>query len=92
VEDTSLELGVSFPLVQPLPEGELLIVGARCWHRPDTGPDKNALRFSPEGQQIASATFGDGIEHMLNEHRKCMGRLLRRGHLRQLRLGPSRWT
>lgn len=65
MENVLVQLGVSFPLVQPLPQGEVLIVGSRCPHRYYAGCGHNALRFSADGEQIASACFGDGINHLL---------------------------
>jgi hypothetical protein len=65
MENVLVRLGVSFPLVQPLPQGEVLIVGARCLHRYYGRCGHNALRFSADGEQVASACFGDGIGHLL---------------------------
>ncbi len=51
------------PIVQPLPDGRVLVVGARCRWSPD-GVDPNALVFDQAGQVVASAVFGDGIQHV----------------------------
>ena len=56
-------LPVSHPTLQPMPNGHVLVVGARAQWRPDD-PDRNALLFGPDGDVVASATFGDGIEHV----------------------------
>lgn len=49
--------------VQPMPDGETLIVGARAMWRPD-GADQNAVIIDGDGRRRAGATFGDGIEHV----------------------------
>ncbi|MGW6441658.1 hypothetical protein [Lentzea sp. NPDC055074] len=56
-------LPVAFPSVQSLPEGRVLVVGARCRWRPK-GPDRNAIVFDHEGVVLGEHTFGDGIEHV----------------------------
>jgi hypothetical protein len=57
-------LQVAHPDVQPLPDGRVVVVGARCRWRPD-GPDRNAVVYDPAGELLAEGTLGDGIEHML---------------------------
>lgn len=54
---------IQHPIVQPLPDGRVLVVGARCKWSPD-GVDPNALVFDQAGQVVASAVFGDGIQHV----------------------------
>jgi hypothetical protein len=56
-------LPVAHPLVQSLPDGQVLVVGARCWWRP-SGPDRNSVVFDHEGVVLAEHTLGDGIEHV----------------------------
>jgi len=51
------DLSVAFPFVQPLPNGELLIVGGRC--RPG---DENASVVAANGARRLSFCAGDGIE------------------------------
>ena len=58
------DLPVAHPLVQPLPDGEFLVVGARCAWRPE-GPEQNALVLGDDGSINRTGTVGDGIEHML---------------------------
>ena len=58
------ELPVAHPLVQDLPDGEFLVVGARCFWQ-EEGPERNALLVDPEGAVRHEATLGDGIEHLL---------------------------
>ncbi|MGW1994978.1 hypothetical protein [Embleya sp. NPDC001921] len=62
VELAGLEL--AHVTVQPLPEGRILVVGARArWH-PD-GPDRNAIVHDGDGRVVAETTLGDGIRHVL---------------------------
>ncbi|MEV0675896.1 hypothetical protein AB0I60_05160 [Actinosynnema sp. NPDC050436] len=56
-------LPLAHPEVQPLPDGNLLVVGARCRWRPE-GPDRNAIVYDSDGAVLAEHTFGDGIEHV----------------------------
>jgi len=58
------DLPVAHPLVQPLPNGEFLVVGGRCAWRPE-GPERNALIVGSDGTINRKGTLGDGIEHML---------------------------
>jgi hypothetical protein len=57
-------LEIAFPMVQPLPDGRTLIVGARCrWH--SDGAEHNAIIIDADGRLIADGTLGDGIEEVL---------------------------
>ena len=58
------ELDLPHKIVQPLPDGRMLLVAARCWWRPG-GPDRNARVFDADGSPVAEGTFGDGISHVL---------------------------
>ena len=58
------EMPLAHATVQPLLDGRVLVVAARCRWRPD-GPDRNALVYGPDGAVVAEYTFGDGIEHVL---------------------------
>ena len=60
-------LEVAHVTVQPLPEGRILVVGARARWRPE-GPDRNAIIYDTEGSVVAEATLGDGIEHVFTTH------------------------
>ncbi|WP_460395127.1 hypothetical protein [Actinophytocola sediminis] len=64
VEAAPIRLPVAHPFVQPLPDGRLLVVGARCRWRPD-GPDRNAIVYDDTGAVLAEHTLGDGIAHVL---------------------------
>ncbi|MFC7220663.1 hypothetical protein ACFQLX_21240 [Streptomyces polyrhachis] len=64
-ESTAIkELSLAHADVQPLPDGRVLVVGARCRWRPE-GPDRNAIIYDADGTVRAEATLGDGIEHLL---------------------------
>jgi hypothetical protein len=54
------EVEVAFPSVQPLPNGEVLVVGARCHYR-DGDPEKNAVVFNSDGKAVRRFVLGDGI-------------------------------
>ena len=55
---------LAHPHVQPLPEGRVLAVGARCRWRPE-GAERNAIVYSPDGSPTTAHTLGDGIQHVL---------------------------
>ncbi len=52
-----------FPLVQPLPHGGFLVVGARAYWR-EGSPDLNAVLYAADGSVERRACLGDGIEHV----------------------------
>ncbi len=55
---------LAHPLVQPLPGGEYLVVGARClWT--EQGPELNALVIGNDGEIKRAGTLGDAIAHLL---------------------------
>lgn len=54
----------AFPYVQPLPGGEILIVGARCNFR-NGDPEQNAAVFSNAGVLKRQFVLGDGINGVL---------------------------
>lgn len=57
------DLAIEHPMVQPLPNGRVLVVGARCRWSPD-GVHPNAFVLDQSGHVVASAVFGDGILHV----------------------------
>ncbi|MFB9925474.1 hypothetical protein ACFORO_04035 [Amycolatopsis halotolerans] len=57
------DLRLAYPQVQPLPDGRVLVVGARCTWRPES-PDRNAIVYGLDGEVLAEQTFGDGILHV----------------------------
>lgn len=60
---TLRELRIGFPSVQPLPDGRLLVVGARCRRR-GGDPEHNAAVHDPDGTPVRTGVLGDGIEHV----------------------------
>jgi hypothetical protein len=54
------DVDIAFPSVQPLPDGEVLLVGARCHYR-DGDPEKNAVVFGENGKVLRRFVLGDGI-------------------------------
>lgn len=59
---TLKEEGTRFPLVQPLPQGELLLVGSRCGRFPDGSLERNARVFDRRGNLLRDFSLGDGIQ------------------------------
>jgi hypothetical protein len=57
-------LGLANFTVQPLPDGNILLVGRRCYWRPE-GADRNAVVYGADGRVLAREVFGDGIAHVL---------------------------
>jgi hypothetical protein len=57
------ELTTTFPMVQPLPDSQVLVVGARAAWLPD-GPERNATIYGPDGSPLLNACVGDGIEQV----------------------------
>lgn len=57
------ELRLAHPKAQPMPNGELLIVGARCAWTP-TAVEPNAAVYTADGAVRRSAVVGDGVEHV----------------------------
>lgn len=57
------ELPLAHVTVQPLPEGRVLVAGARARWRP-AGPDRNGIVYDADGQVVTQETLGDGIEHV----------------------------
>jgi hypothetical protein len=49
------------PMVQPLPDGEVVVVGARCRRFADGTAELNAQVHGPDGTQRRAFTLGDGI-------------------------------
>jgi hypothetical protein len=56
-------LSLAHPFVQLLPQGRVLVVGARCEWNP-AGAERNALVYDGQGRLVIQATLGDGIAHV----------------------------
>ena len=52
----------TFPKIQPLPDGEILLVGTRAERRPDGSHDLNASVLGLDGMRRREFLLGDGIE------------------------------
>lgn len=61
---TPLETTLAVPYAQPLSGGRVLVVGARCEHRGEEGPERNATLYDAEGRVLARGTLGDGISYV----------------------------
>lgn len=59
------DLALAHVTVQPLPHGRVLVVGARCHWRADSGAERNAAVYDADGTLVLEQTLGDGIEHVL---------------------------
>lgn len=56
----------TFPMIQPLPGEEFLVVAGRCRWRPEPdGPEQNATVFGPDGAPRRTGCLGDGIAKVL---------------------------
>lgn len=56
-------IDTTFPLIQPLSQNGMLVVGARCrWHNGQA--DRNATVFDSKGSRIRELVFGDGIQEV----------------------------
>jgi hypothetical protein len=61
IQSVELEdVEIAFPSVQPLTNGEIVLVGARS-HFLKSGPEKNAVVYSGDGKVLRRFTLGDGI-------------------------------
>jgi len=58
------QLTLAHPLLQPLPDGEILLVGARCRRLPDGTSERNAQVYSAAGELRRQFVLGDGIKHV----------------------------
>jgi hypothetical protein len=55
------DLTLAHPHLQPLPGGEILVVGARCRRFADGTAERNAHIYGADGILRRAATFGGGI-------------------------------
>jgi hypothetical protein len=55
---------VAYPLLELLPGGQILLVGARSRRFRDGTVEDNAHVFGPDGRHLRSFCLGDGIEHL----------------------------
>jgi hypothetical protein len=55
---------LNFHLIQPYPDGRLLLACARCHYRGPDDFDRNARFFSRDGKVLKEITLGDGVEDL----------------------------
>jgi hypothetical protein len=58
------KLTTTFPMLEILPTGEILVVGNRCWRYTDGSHEMNAKLYDPAGKPIREFSLGDGINHV----------------------------
>jgi len=61
--EVALEVEEAYPKIQPLPNGEVLIVAARCYNR-SGNPEQNAAVYDVNGVFTRRFVMGDGIGHV----------------------------
>lgn len=59
---TLRDVNTTFPFLQPLPDGEILLVGARAARREDGSHDLNGRVYDRDGDLRREFLLGDGIE------------------------------
>ena len=57
-------LNATFPQIEMLPEGEILVVASRCFRNSDGTHEINAKVFGADGKQNREFLLGDGINHV----------------------------
>jgi hypothetical protein len=83
------DLALAHVTVQPMPGDRFLLVGARCrWQPEGPGPQCGALRRGRAGRLGACARRRHRARAG-HPYRRGLGRVLRRGYLRELRLGTE---
>ena len=64
IQDVALpSTTAAYPHVQVFPNGEILIVSARCSKTKD-GPELNATVYSSEGKELRNFCIGDGVQDL----------------------------
>ncbi len=58
------DLDLAYPMGQPLPNGEILVVGARCRRFPDGTAEHNARVYGAGGALKREMVLGDGINEV----------------------------
>jgi len=57
-------LTATFPIIQTLPNGEILVVAPRCYRHPDGNYELNAKVYDHGGKQERQFLLGDGINNV----------------------------
>jgi hypothetical protein len=63
-ETRLFELTATFPKIEMLPDGEILVVASRCFRNPDGSHEMNAKVYGTDGKQNREFLLGDGIRHI----------------------------
>ena len=63
-ETRLFRLKATFPLIEILPDGEILVVASRCLRYSDGTHEMNAKVYGADGKQNREFLLGDGIEHI----------------------------
>ena len=57
-------LTATFPKIEMLPDGEILVVASRCFRNPDGSHEMNAKIYGTDGKQNREFLLGDGVKHI----------------------------
>jgi hypothetical protein len=57
-------LTATFPKIEMLPNGEILVVASRCFRNPDGSHEMNAKVYGTDGKQNREFLLGDGVKHI----------------------------
>jgi hypothetical protein len=57
----------TFPKVEILPDGKILVVASRCYRYPDGTPELNARIYNSDGVERQKFLLGDGISHVQSD-------------------------
>ena len=57
-------LNATFPKIEVLPGGEILVVASRCFRKSDGTHEMNAKVYGADGKQNREFLLGDGINHV----------------------------
>ena len=63
-ETRLLGLTATFPQIEMLPDGEILVVASRCYRNPNGSHEMNAKVYDQDGKQNREFLLGDGINHI----------------------------
>jgi hypothetical protein len=65
-------LTATFPQIEMLPDGEILVVASRCSRNPDGSHEMNAKVYDQDGRQAREFLLGDGINHVQTDAEGCI--------------------
>jgi hypothetical protein len=58
------DVPLAHPLLQPLPSGTVILVGAQCRRFQDGSAEQNARVYSAEGDLLREFVLGDGLQDL----------------------------